>query len=1285
MANNNVQAALDRILEELTSGNVEREIAAIHELETINFSSEAIVLQLEKLVLRKSAVVRHAALRALRFQTSQFVSSKRSPLNPSSRAIILREIETWQENGLLEEHRADVLKRRYDFDIEPGIPVKKVETEPEEKPVQAAVPALKPAPVAAPQPKPLPAKPAEPRPSLTQILLSENSIRVYLYLGAFFVIASAAILAAVIEAARLPILLVATLIFAGGAIGLKKRLPQPSFALAVVFSFLLPIDANVISDSLNLSFHGNHFYWAGVLLFMTIVWGLGTWFYESRAFSLTAFIALMLGVWRFTSAVEFNTSWTVFMLAAANLIGLAFIRMIRSWKDMTFAKPLFYAAQAVQPIILLVTVAAIFGNMTESPTPTGAWIANMLTWVLAASFYAASNLIIPFLLFPWIAVASLFLVPNLFLAAFDVTDTLHIFGLALWGVITAIISEFSYRAKLKEVNIYGTPFLTLSIPLFGVAFLWGILDSTQHGFIVLLGAGLAYTIVNFMRARWYVWSGALLSLLGAYFLLFTLHFMHKLDVYFGYQVLIASLVLLVPELFMTEPLTLKRTWNWPPVALGAMLVALNILFAHVVLLDSASHFGHSAITLGIYSLLFAAFATHFKKPLLGYLSTTSLALTVIYSLIHFDLDLWLPSLTALSVIYYFAGYFLSRKEQTKDWGEMLITSGLALGMIFSTIAVFTLKATGGWYALVVGALFIIEMFTRRNGYLEIFAMTLFTIALAIILNDFKVQVFAYYLFGFSLIWLSGDVILYRTFNTRKTEVITRLIGGLGTIAFTMEVTSNAGLASASASTCFAVYTLFFAAYAVVYRKSYLGYFSTASAAVTMFYALDHFKIEAWLPIFTGLSLVYYFVGYFIHKKNADWSEMFRYSGLALGSIVSLVALMGIEKTGGWYALIVGVLFVIETVSRQNGWFEAGIHVLFSIAAFLILNDFKVYNTSYILLALSLVWLGGDVTLYKTFQKRQIATPVRVIGSGIAAINGILLLSGLSIEAAICFGVYAVFFAAYSLLYNEPMIGYVSTVSLPLAVFFGLQANGNNAWLFPIIAVSMIYYIVGFGLRRANKSKFDEMLLFSGLGLGTLIALLAPFQPGGIEKAIPIAIAATLFAVEAFALRNVWLAFPANGLYLISYFTILIELNVDQPQYFSIGAALLGMLMHYLLTHAESKTGALLMGTVSQLILLGTSYVQLVSTSEVGYFFVLFFQSLVIIFYGLYMRSRSLVFAPIGIVVLATLTILYSALQNLSLVIIIGVSGLVLLTLGILAVLMRERITSFVEKFNDWNA
>jgi hypothetical protein len=48
-------------------------------------------------------------------------------------------------------------------------------------------------------------------------------------------------------------------------------------------------------------------------------------------------------------------------------------------------------------------------------------------------------------------------------------------------------------------------------------------------------------------------------------------------------------------------------------------------------------------------------------------------------------------------------------------------------------------------------------------------------------------------------------------------------------------------------------------------------------------------------------------------------------------------------------------------------------------------------------------------------------------------------------------------------------------------------------------------------------------------------------------------------------------------------------------------------------------------------------------------------------------------------------VLYSALKDLSLVVIIGVTGLILLSLGILAVLMRERITTLAERFSDWDA
>jgi len=47
--------------------------------------------------------------------------------------------------------------------------------------------------------------------------------------------------------------------------------------------------------------------------------------------------------------------------------------------------------------------------------------------------------------------------------------------------------------------------------------------------------------------------------------------------------------------------------------------------------------------------------------------------------------------------------------------------------------------------------------------------------------------------------------------------------------------------------------------------------------------------------------------------------------------------------------------------------------------------------------------------------------------------------------------------------------------------------------------------------------------------------------------------------------------------------------------------------------------------------------------------------------------------------------LYSKLKGLSPVLIIGGTGLVLLILGILAAVQRERITALAERFSDWDA
>ena len=496
------------------------------------------------------------------------------------------------------------------------------------------------------------------------------------------------------------------------------------------------------------------------------------------------------------------------------------------------------------------------------------------------------------------------------------------------------------------------------------------------------------------------------------------------------------------------------------------------------------------------------------------------------------------------------------------------------------------------------------------------------------------------------------------------------------------------VASGATSVCFAAYTVFFAAYAWIYRSLGSGYLSTASAAATVFFALDHFTIEAWLPIFTGMAVAYYAAGFLLRKGSAGWADMFRYSGLTLGSLVALMALANLEATGGWYAAIVGGLFVVEMATSHNGWFEAGVHVPFSIAAFLILRDFKVTEFSYNLLTHQPDLAGRGYGHRAHVQSAQTGDA----GAGDWEWTGGIERVGLADRPRLPMKRRSVSACtrsstrSYAWLHKKPIIGYASTSALALAIFFGLQAVHQNQWLLPLIAVAVVYYAAGYFLRRADKAKgWDMMLLFSGLGLGTLVALAAPSQAGGLEKAIPIAIAATFYAAEAFARKNVWLGFPANGLYLMAYFVILSELKVDEPQFFSVGAAALGLLMHYLLTRAGNKTTAFITGLLSQLVLLGTTYIQLINTGELKYFFVLFFQALVVLGYGIIVRSRSLVIAPISFAVLAVVTILYNVMRDLSLVFIIGITGILLLAIGILAVVMRERITSLAERFGDWEA
>jgi hypothetical protein len=430
--------------------------------------------------------------------------------------------------------------------------------------------------------------------------------------------------------------------------------------------------------------------------------------------------------------------------------------------------------------------------------------------------------------------------------------------------------------------------------------------------------------------------------------------------------------------------------------------------------------------------------------------------------------------------------------------------------------------------------------------------------------------------------------------------------------------------------------------------------------------------------------------------------MLRYSGLGLASLVSLLAVGTFEETGGWYVLITALLFGVEMFSRRSSLAEAGLQLFLASGIFLILREADVHR-GYLMLGIALAVLGTDLVLQHTYTaKRTLAWVSRGFGALFVLLNTLDLIFDNSVSqvSAITFGVYMLFFLAQALLYRQPLLGYSFSLYSILTVIFTLQTFDQPKWMLPVTLLAAVYYAGGYFLRKNMPAKthpseedtqtikntftWSFVLWTSGLGAGLLATVAAPMQ-GGLAAAIPAAVTATMVAIEAFDRRNVWLGFPANALYLISYFILLLELNVDEPQYFSIATAALGMLMHYLLTRAGSRTGAFVTGMVSQLVLLSTTYIQFLSTERISFFFAIFFQALVVLGYGIVIRSRSLVITPLVFLVLSVLTVAYGLLQGILTVVLIGCTGMLLLMLGILAVIMRDRFKQIGERFSEWGA
>ncbi len=500
-------------------------------------------------------------------------------------------------------------------------------------------------------------QPAAPRPGLTQTLLSETSIKIALYLGAFFVIAAAAILAALVEAARLPILLGATALFAGGAVLTRARLPQPSFALFIVFSFLLPTDANVLADVLDWSGKASASYWFAALVILALIWGFGTWFYNSRLFSLAAFIALALSTAQLGEFFQAEPEVYLILLSFVMFLGLGGAYRLKRWRSAKFSLPLFWLVQVSHLGLAALTLIAIAARQFDPPREWN--LVSTSFWLLAMLFYVVSNAIFPFRPFPWLAVAALYPLPLNLMLAFDVEPLPVAIATWGWGLLLAFGCEFFRRAGNDKLHPYVFPALAGSLLVTLTAIFIGYEEEISYGFFVILASSLLYSLLHILKPRIYLWITGLLLGLGAYFTFFLLPFMEEMNVFAGYQLLGASLLLLAPDLFLIPDFSSDKPWRLPLRVLGLTLAFFNLAW---ILPISTGHTGQTAVVYSIYTIFFAAYALKFQRAWLGYIATASAALAAVFALQYFELDAWLVTLTSLAAVYYLAGILLARNE-----------------------------------------------------------------------------------------------------------------------------------------------------------------------------------------------------------------------------------------------------------------------------------------------------------------------------------------------------------------------------------------------------------------------------------------------------------------------------------------------------------------------------------------------------------------------------------------------------------------------------------------------
>jgi hypothetical protein len=699
--------------------------------------SEITARLIEKIAIQNpDPAVREQAFRLLAAEPYDRIVRGFSSMQVNARLFFIAELRRLAADGLIPDHISRVIINRYE-----------------------AIPSA--APAAAAQPVSADQQPDKRKqPSLAQVLLSDTTLKVALFLGAFFVVVAAFILAALVEVARFPILLFLTGAFFGGAYFLKSRIPLASFILFLAGTALIPIVAKsyVFPDSSSAGLI--RYYWPVVWLITTAVLIFGTWAYRSRLLLSASFLTggYCFGLWIWTGIEEPHI--LLFALGLWGLAALVISDLLWGWDNQKrLDQHLFWEAQLWQVFVFGASLLYIFIEAVEynpsSPIDTqAAWISAL--WILGAAHYLLSDRFsrrqgrrlwwqIPFTL-------AILPIPTMLASIWLPSNQVetHLLIIWIWGVVLALAAE-AVGYFLPKERLYAL-FLRIPLPLVFLTAVLGeaINESPERAVRYLAGAGMVFGLLAIRRTRWIFSTLSLLFLYLAYI------WQHSLwaeelrpavvetNFYFFYPVL----------LLLTANLILRKTgrayaWQIGSLAVGGLAAVIHL---GLLLDDTGRDYAAVMAILLTYTAYSLAYAVIDRRSWLVYFSASYAVLGVLRWITEQSENDIALVLASLALLFYLAGIWLeSRQGEAVAYGKAWRISGLGYGVLVTLIALTEATPTATIAPALAASAFAIEAFRRKNVWLGYPANALYFCAYIIGLGNLEVNEPQFYSIGAALL------------------------------------------------------------------------------------------------------------------------------------------------------------------------------------------------------------------------------------------------------------------------------------------------------------------------------------------------------------------------------------------------------------------------------------------------------------------------------------------------------------------------------------------------------